>query len=112
MRVVDIIIGRSTGRLLAVAIVFVLLAIASVWFVGGSWWSAEASHDPVTAGTPGEDAGFDMIIDDDGDTTIDNGPDFLGAIDPCVSTLDVGSSVTFDVFLDGIPEGQDLAGLN
>ena len=109
MRVMDVIVSRSPRRLLAGALVFVLLAVASVWFVRDGWWSALASHDPVTSGTTGEDAGFDMVIDDNGDTTIDNGPNFLGPINPCISTLTAGSSVTFDVFLDGIPSGQNLA---
>lgn len=71
---------------------------------------ARASHDPITTETTDQDVGYDMVVDDDADTIPDNGSSFLGPIDPCVSTLDVGSLVTFDVFWDGIPAGRDLSG--
>jgi hypothetical protein len=72
------------------------------FFLGG-----HASHDPVTSSTPGEDVAFDMIIDDDGDTTPDNGDTFLGPIDHCIS-VSAGTDITFDVVLDGIPPGKAL----
>src|SRR3990170_4685701 len=76
-----------------------------VWTLRAGEQPVHASHDSVTQTTPGEDVAIDMIVSG-------NGSGSLGAIDPCVSTVDVGSIITFDVVLDGIPSGQNLSGFN
>ncbi|HEU4759982.1 MAG TPA: thrombospondin type 3 repeat-containing protein, partial [Dehalococcoidia bacterium] len=93
----------ATGALaICLALALGTLTI-SIRDLGGP--SAQASHDPPTAASPGQDVAFDMI-------TAGNGPAALGPVNPCVSTLDVGSTVIFDVVLDAIPTGTNLAGFN
>ncbi len=52
-----------------------------------------------------------MIIDDNGDTVIDNTLNTLGPVDACAAVSTSGS-ITFDVFLDSIPSGENLSGYN
>src|SRR3990172_9415656 len=123
----------ATGAL-AICLALALATLStSIGDHGGQ--PVRASHDTPTAASPGEDVAFDMIldaedgaapgscadlIDNGGDTTTDaadpdcttNDSNSIGAVDPCVSTLDVGSTVTFDVVLDGIISGTNLAGFN
>ncbi len=100
---------RLSLSLLASLSALALFGLAHL-LLGGGQPAVEASHDPDIA-TLGEDVGFDMVIDDDGDTTPDNGSAVLGSIDHCVSVT-AGAPVTFDVVLDGIPPDQNLAGFN
>ncbi len=69
----------------------VLVALAAalllVWNPGSSQ-TAEASHDGVTAATPGDDVAFDMIPANGGG----NGATFLGPVDNCVSVFGGGST--------------------
>jgi len=99
------------ARVLLLGLLAAALLAAALWLAGAEERGVQASHDPVTAATTGEDVAFDMVVDDDGDTTPDNGPAVLGNIDHCISVA-AGASFTFDVVLDGIPVGENLAGFN
>src|SRR3990172_6234536 len=92
----------------AVALELLLLA---AWSLQSREQSARADHDTVSTGFSGDDVAIDMVIDDNGDTTPDNGANTLGPIDACLEVTS-GNSFQFDVVLDRIPLGQNLGGFN
>ncbi len=80
--------------------VLIALAVALVFAWNQGTDDVQASHEPVTAATPGEDVLIDMVPDAlNTDTS-------LGPVDACVSVTDDGTAApdfSFDVGLDGIP---------
>jgi hypothetical protein len=89
--------------------------VAAVWLMGGSGGTSPAEAQPPVI------VGFDMIIDDDGDTNPDNTcPNngdgvtdcTLGVIDPCVAVPSGGGPIQFDTFLEGIPDADSVVGFS
>jgi len=90
------------GALVGAALLSIVVAAPVAWHVSGR--SAQADP-PVVVG-------FDMNPTGNSCPGTGNGGGTdctLGPIDSCVS-VSAGSSVEFDVFVDGIPGGEDLAG--
>jgi len=96
------------------------LVLLAVWLAGGTEEGAEAHSAPVIVG-------FDMNITgnscpynctDGGSlprcTTCPTYPNCdcsLGSIDPCVETT-AGATITFDVYLEGLPSGDSILGMS
>ena len=111
-----VMLAGLAGIMVVLAACLVLLA---VWLVGGTDEGAEAHPAPVIVGFDMDTAGNNCpynCTDGGSPTRCTTCPTYpncdcsLGSIEPCVEAT-AGATITFDVYLEGLPSGNSILGM-